>query len=110
MKKLFLVLLAVLVFPAPAGADGKQQQRLDFINKLAQHQIITAVRPSGPTTARAVTGPRFQSLPFDDKQRFLAVVASYFAAENPRRNFLVIIDGRTNKKIGTFDRTGLDLD
>lgn len=127
MKKLFLVLLAILgviiaaavinpdppklptITPTEANR-AKQPERQALIQKLISAGIFKAVKTSGPTTARAIVGPAFKRLSFDDKRAFVGVVAEYFRVQDPKRNFVVLIDWQTNKKVGTFSRFGLDLE
>jgi len=86
-----------------------QQKRQDIIQRLLNERIFIKVETPG-TLPRVSVGPRFYNLDFDDKQTFVSVVYAYhFTSQDD--GMVRLMDGRTNKSIGSFTRDfGLKLD
>lgn len=92
---------------APAD-DGKQPERLAFIQKLQGSGIITEIttRTKFP---RVHVGKPFYALAFKEKEAFMNAVLSYYWIEDPESHTLIIKDAYDNKQIGTFNKYGLSL-
>jgi hypothetical protein len=87
---------------------GMQAQRKKLIEKLMAHGIFLKTGVPG-SLPRVWVGLPFYGLPFDEKQQFVSVVYAYYLDGSSEYDLLVVYDGYTNKKIGTFTLAGLSL-
>ena len=112
MKKISRIaffLTAVTLAFAALSADV-QTQRLQFIAKLQTSGVVQKIEKPAKL-GHLWTGRAWNTIAFDDKQAFANVVFAYFYDEDRSADLLVIKDGRSGKRIGTFDlRRGLALD
>lgn len=133
MKKLLLygilgvflvgIVLIILDVPPPTPASGAhppstralktdpetQQKRENLIRKMMEQGIFYKTEITG-TLPKLWVAPGFYGLAFDDKQKFVSVVAAYYLAQSPRWNIIVLKDSRTGKRVGQFDERGLRLE
>lgn len=98
--------------PAPASPE-LQQQRAELIATLRAQGVIHKIDTPG-TVPRVYVLPEFYLLTFDDKQSLLSVCYAW-VYELPRdpRGFnepMWVYDARNNKKVGSFNAAGLELD
>lgn len=107
-QMVFALVLALSV--GPASAD-MQSDRQAFIQKLIARGAFQKVERPGQY-AHVWVRPAFYDLEFDLKQKFVSVVYAYYRAKDARADVVVLFDGRTNKKIGSFSEVGggLSLD
>lgn len=97
---------------AQTGLDTSpeaQAKRERLIKQLISRSVFSKVEMPA-SLPHAWTGPAWDSLSYDEKQTFCGVVLAWYMAQNPQLDILVVKDYRTGKRIGSFDRSGLDLD
>jgi hypothetical protein len=97
----------VVIGPQVDRSPAAQAKREKQIHKLIARRIFkkTGTQSNLP---RVWVGPAFHGLNFEDKQRVVRVVAAYH--HDAMRDMVLVLDGRTNKAIGTFTASGLKLD
>lgn len=95
--------------PTIDKSEKMQKQRQAFIEKLIGRRVLTKVDTPG-SLPRAHVGPVFYTLDFDTKQSFINVVYAYYFDGSDDYDILRVMDGRTNKAVGTFTTSGLSLD
>jgi len=89
--------------------DGKQPQRLAFIEKLITNGFYLKVENSG-LLPHAYVGPTFWQVDVDTKIQMLDATLTYYVIADSEASILILKDGMTGKRIGKFDEYGLDLD
>lgn len=131
IKWLFILTFGIMVYtcasvkessqPAPATAstakapapvdDGLQAKRETFIRQLIGDNIIlkTEQREIG-ALPRAYINHAFHALPFEQKQRYMDTILTYYRTADPTATILVIKDPQTNQQIATFSEHGLEFD
>lgn len=86
-----------------------QAQREQYIVDLKRMRIIQKVDMPG-SLPHVWVDSGFYALAYDQKRAFMSVVAAYFYAKNPLHDPMVLYDGHTGKKIGSFSvATGAGL-
>ncbi len=98
--------------PAPSAlkTDSEtQQKRENLIRKLVEQGVFYKTEVTG-TLPKLWIAPGFYALAFEEKQKFVSVVAAYYLAQSPRWNIIVLKDSRTGKPVGQFDQRGLRLE
>jgi hypothetical protein len=108
--------------PAPSRAPSAQWQKLQaepaatakgreaLIQKLLNADVFNQVdyRTLGATIH---VGPAFYLASFDDKQKFVNVVATAAWKRSESATLVTLVDYRTNKTVGTYSlSTGLSLE
>lgn len=100
MKRRNILGFLGLVFLRPVWAVS-QSERWEFIEKMIRRGIFAKVSVSNGVS-KAFTGPNFSGLSFESKNNFCSVVYAYYNAEDRRNDLLRVVDGNTNKTLGTF--------
>lgn len=85
-----------------------QAKRERLIKQLISRGVFPKVEMPA-SLPHAGTGPRWDSLSYDEKQTFCGVVLAWYMAQNPKLDTLALKEYRTAKRIGSFDRSGLTL-
>lgn len=85
-----------------------QQQRASLIQKLIVGKVFTKTGIPG-TTPRVWVGAAFPLLEFDQKQTFVGVVYAYYFDGSDPADTVRVFDGYTDKPIGRFTTSGLEL-
>lgn len=107
MKRALVAVLSAFIAQL-ACAQGIQEQRLAFIQKLIQRGVFQKLEKPA-SLCRLWTGPVFADLTFDDKSQFVNVVYAYCVTHDSRANIVVLKDGKTGKDIGTYSETNPGL-
>ena len=98
---------------APPAADAEtQQKRRQLIDKLIAENVIKDVDLSRKAV---IVTPRFKTLDFDMKKKFMSMVAAYVfdiptGTGMQPGEVLLLIDSKTGKTVGTYANSELDLD
>jgi len=88
-------------------SEETQAKRKVLIQKMIDKGLITKVATSG----RVHVTPRFSTLDFDDKQKFIGVIYAYVHDGRDEFAIVQVFDSRTNKNVGVFtQQRGLVLD
>ena len=90
-------------------AGGKHQGREQLIGKLKAAGIFNRIEDRGRGLVRVWTGPAFDAMDVQDKERFTGVVYVYYFDGSSFSDAVILDDGRTDKPIGDFMRTGLTM-
>jgi hypothetical protein len=88
---------------------AKQKQRAELLAKLTAQGAFYKIEDRGGGLVRVYTGPAFDALAIDTKRAFVSVVYAYYFEGKPSGGTVILHDGRSGKKIGTFDRYGLTI-
>ena len=109
-RRTILAAVAAVLLNVAAAHAGVQDQRLDFINRLIGIGVFSKLEKPA-SLCHLWTGHQFAGLAYDDKSKFVNVVYAYCITADSRANIVVIKDGRTGKRIGSYSsNTGLRLD
>lgn len=117
MRKAFTALLVAAAFAHAAFAqttidksDSMQAGRLKLMEKLRAERVFQKVEIPG-NLPRLYVAPRFYTLDFDMKQKFVSVVYAYYFTGKNITDSVRIYDSRSGKEIGHFAMpSGLKLD
>ena len=96
--------------PTVDKSPAAQQKRAELIKRLIAERVFYKV--DQPAKApRVHVAPLFFTLDFDTKQSFISVVYAYHYDGADKFDFVWVLNGQTNKPIGTFNlASGLQLD
>lgn len=89
-------------------SEEMQQKRKDYIQNLKEKGVIDHVDVS-QGLIKIYVGPIWNKIKFDTKEASIDGLVTYYYAQDPEMNSAVLRDPYTNKKIGRFDKYGLDL-
>jgi hypothetical protein len=89
-------------------SEKMQATRAKLIADLVSRRIF-ARHEKPEDVARLWVGPSFYTLDFRDKQQFVSVVYAYYFNDTNPKNFVSLMDSRTNKAIGSLTSGGLHL-
>jgi len=95
--------IAGKILEPPAKTDAQLLQEL--INKGFWHKVT---QPSN--LPHAYTGIHFNQTNITTKETLCLFTLLQYSKINPKANILIIRDGRTGKRIGSYSSLGLDLD
>ncbi len=119
MKRLLATIaaLAILAMVEVAVAEtainkseAMQAGRLKLMEKLKNERVFQKVEIPG-TLPRLFVQPRFYTLDFDMKQKFVSVVYAYYFDGSKSTDSVRIYDSRSGKEIGYYAvPQGLKLD
>lgn len=107
------VLALLMASPAAAQATldkstEMQTGRLTLMEKLRAQRIFQKVEMPG-SLPRLWVGPRFHTIDFDLKQKFVGVVYAYYFDGKNIADSVRIYDGKTGKEIGDYSLSGLKI-
>jgi hypothetical protein len=63
-----------------------------------------------PNIVRVVVTPKFMSLDFDDKKRFLGPIYGHYFDGCGDSDVIMLVDSKMGKKVGTYGKYGLNFD
>ena len=85
-----------------------QEGRLRLLEKLKAQGVFQKVEMPG-NLPRLWIAPRFHTIDFDQKQKFVSVVYAYYFDGYNMGDAVRIFDGKTGKEIGDYSSQGLKL-
>ena len=76
------------------------------MQKLCDEGIFREVVPpkADHKIPNILVAPRFYSLEFKEKERFVSVVWCYYNDQDPEVDFIALKDSKTGKRVGSFSR------
>ena len=99
-SKLVAACGAILIATPSAAADI-QAERLKLISQLTVAGVFQKLEKPAQF-CRIWTGPRFDALPFDNKDAFVNIVYAYCITADPGASIVVVKDGRSGREIGEY--------
>lgn len=95
------LLVAALLASCPVCAADIQRERKALISDLIKANALYKLEKPA-RYCHAWVGPRFDSMPFDQKDAIINVVYAYCVTADASANIVVLKDYRTGKEIGNY--------
>lgn len=112
-----MLLLSVFLFASCGASPAKkptidksasmQAQRQKLIDQFISQGFFTEVVKQGNGMPRVWVTPRFTASNLKDKQNALSVVYAFYFDGSETFASLALIDSRTGKEVGRFDKDGI---
>jgi hypothetical protein len=93
-------------------SEAMQQNRKTMMENLVKEGVFAEVEGKAGYIAKIVTGPKWNTLDFETKEKYVSVVYAYYYDGDKQRDSVWLKDRMTNKDIGRYSiiQGGLKLD
>ena len=85
-----------------------QRKRSEIVKAAAQQGLLTQLLKLD-AVPEVYIGPLFNKTPKEDREQFLGMIYAFFLVEDPKLDYLLLIDGASKQPIGRYTREGLTL-